>query len=197
MYWEKKNTSFFPTAGKRKEPHWTAHESRREWMVKDWEDANLTVTRIRTRWISSKRDGGGQERGVWCYANGSLVLLLRWAALAQETMSEKEKQKAVLLQKQGRRRSETAPHARLLILTAHQESGINQIIAPNPHHLHYIAAFCSLNATNMKFVEIHKILQMLPLGVYYGLVLSFCCSVDGSGQGCSGEPVHLNSILMR
>lgn len=39
-----------------------------------------------------QRDGGRQERGVWCYANGSLVLLLRWAALAQETMSEKEKQ---------------------------------------------------------------------------------------------------------
>lgn len=33
-----------------------------------------------------------ERRGVWCYANGSLVLLWRWAALAQETMSEKEKQ---------------------------------------------------------------------------------------------------------
>lgn len=37
-----------------------------------------------------QRDGGRQERGVLCYANGSLVLLLRWAALAQETMSEKQ-----------------------------------------------------------------------------------------------------------
>lgn len=36
------------------------------------------------------RDGGRQETGVWCYANGSLVLLSRWAALAQETMSEKQ-----------------------------------------------------------------------------------------------------------
>lgn len=67
-----------------------------------------------------QRDGGRQEKRVWCYANGSLVLLLRWAALAQETMSEKER--AVTLQKQGRRRSETALHARMVLLTAHQES---------------------------------------------------------------------------
>ncbi|TNN82777.1 Protein cornichon 2 [Liparis tanakae] len=40
-------------------------------------------------------DGGRQERGVWCYANGSLFLLfLRWAALAQDTMSEKDEQLA-------------------------------------------------------------------------------------------------------
>lgn len=36
-----------------------------------------------------RRDGGRQERGVWCYANRSLVLLWRWAALAQGPMSSK------------------------------------------------------------------------------------------------------------
>ena len=39
-----------------------------------------------------QKDGGRQERrGVWCYADGSIVLLLRRAALAQETMSKKAK----------------------------------------------------------------------------------------------------------
>lgn len=46
------------------------------------------------------------------------------------TRNDEREAKAVTLQKQGRRRSETALHARLVLLTAHQESRMNDHFTP-------------------------------------------------------------------
>lgn len=60
--------------------------------VNEWGRSERTQTHTdQDKMDIKQRDGGRQEKGVWCYANGSLVLLWRWAALAQETMSEKSK----------------------------------------------------------------------------------------------------------
>lgn len=76
---------------------------------------------------------GHQAEGWWQTGRGVEVLCKRkkarltlaaWAALAEEAMSGEAR--AVTLQKQGRRRSQAALHARLVLLTAHQESGMNE-----------------------------------------------------------------------
>lgn len=54
-----------------------------------------------------QRDGDRQERGVWCYANGSLLLLLQRAALAQETMNEKKSSNAAETGEETFRNSDT------------------------------------------------------------------------------------------
>lgn len=69
-------------------------------MVKDWEDANHTVRGSGQDGYQAEGWWHTRKRSVSVVWNGSLVLLSRWAALAQETTSEKGK--TVTLQKQGR-----------------------------------------------------------------------------------------------
>lgn len=100
-----------------------------------------------------QRDGGGQKKNekgerVVCVcvrvcANGS-VLLRRGGQLWHRKTMEGEGESSRTPQKQGRRRSGAALHARLLLLTAHQESRMNEPLTthtythPHTHSLtHY------------------------------------------------------------
>ena len=76
-----------------------------------------------------QRDGGRQEIGVWCYADGGLVLLWRWAALAQES-DEREGKSSNTAETGEETFTQTALHARLVLLTAHQESRMNDHFTP-------------------------------------------------------------------
>ena len=78
-----------------------------------------------------QRDGGGrQEREersvVLCKWKSCLTL----AVGSIGTRNDEREGEAVTLQKQGRRRSGAALHARLVLLTAHQESSINDHFTP-------------------------------------------------------------------
>ncbi|KAI4813742.1 hypothetical protein KUCAC02_002972 [Chaenocephalus aceratus] len=122
-----------------------------------------------------QKDGGRQERrGVWC--RWKYCLTLTEGSIS--TSNDEQEGKAVTLQKQGRRRSGTAPHARLVLLTAHQESRTNGHFTPKPslyaHHRYQTAIITDRSAEGLSLIVLFNA-QYIPdvAAVCYGF-LSGC-----------------------
>lgn len=79
-----------------------------------------------------------ESRGMVADKKEECVVLCKWKScltLAVGSIGSRNDErdgKAVTLQKQGRRRSEAALHARQVLLTAHQESRMNDHFTPKP-----------------------------------------------------------------
>ena len=93
-------------------------------------------TRIRTRWTSNR--GMVADKKEECGAMQMKVLSYSCGVGSIGTRNDEREGKAVRLQKQGRRRSGAVLHARLILLTAHRESGMNE------HHTPKSSEFYSL-----------------------------------------------------
>lgn len=128
-----------------------------------------------------RRDGGRQGRRVWGYANGSLVLLLRWAALAQES-GERE-----------RRSSNTAETGEETLRssatrTPGPPSCASGVQDAWPFHSQ-ILIICSLSPSAIKrrqaatrrkvWFPFQGSQMFLPAGPNVGWWFDFCCSLNG------------------